>query len=591
MKRNIFFLLCVSLIFTVNAQIIPENRRVDWSIAGLHGEIPDPGTIVNVLNFGAVNNGTADNKDAVVDAINSLGGEAGVVYFPAGVYMFQSGFSVNNNVILRGDGPQSSLLMFLFFAGQNAINVSGTGGSAEVEITSGNQMGSTQITVSNSSAFSAGDYAEIAQDNGSWDTHPIDWAVRVVGQIVKITEINGNIITIENPLRLDYDLSLSLTISKINPITNVGIEDLGIETVLDAGGAGNNISYSYAAECWIKNIESNKSVGSHIYIGNSTNIEIRDSYIYDAFTFTGVGTRGYGLTLSHHTGECLIENNIFRFLRHSMMVKAGANGNVFGYNYSIEPNRVEYPFNGGGDISLHGHYPYSNLFEGNIVQNIMPDHAWGPNGPYNTLFRNRAELYGIYITTDTVDVTKTTSKQNFVGNEITNTNTFMGQYTLNGEDHFTYANNVRGTINPAGTDDLTDNSYYLTSAPSFWNISGNWPSIGTPIALNSGSIPAKERYIDMISGVKEILNEPENIKIYPNPVINGKFMVFLGKNNFNKVNIRIYNSSGSELFLKSYTNYLNTTLLVETDLGPGIYYINIDTDNVLYSSKKLIIIE
>jgi hypothetical protein len=42
--------------------------------------------------------------------------------------------------------------------------------------------------------------------------------------------------------------------------------------------------------------------------------------------------------------------------------------------------------------------PYANLFEGNIIQNYMIDHYWGPAGPYNTFFRNRTELYGIVMT-------------------------------------------------------------------------------------------------------------------------------------------------------------------------------------------------
>ncbi len=39
----------------------------------------------------------------------------------------------------------------------------------------------------------------------------------------------------------------------------------------------------------------------------------------------------YGTMLHFTTGECLIENNIFEHLRHSTIVQAGANGNVFGY--------------------------------------------------------------------------------------------------------------------------------------------------------------------------------------------------------------------------------------------------------------------
>src|SRR5438309_11771631 len=111
-----------------------------------------------------------------------------------------------------------------------------------------------------------------------------------------------------------------------------------------------------------------------------------------------------------------------------MMVKQGANGNVFAYNYSIEPTLTEWLYDASGDISVHGDYPFANLFEGNIVQTLYIDQTWGPGGPYNTFFRNREDLYGIIITQGNV----TTDKNNFVGNEITNTGAFLGNYIVPG---------------------------------------------------------------------------------------------------------------------------------------------------------------
>ncbi|MBM4395981.1 MAG: hypothetical protein FJ087_09850 [Deltaproteobacteria bacterium] len=54
-----------------------------------------------------------------------------------------------------------------------------------------------------------------------------------------------------------------------------------------------------------------------------------------------------------------------------MMVTTGANGNVFGYNYSRDPYRSETINDFSGDISVHGHWPFANLFEGNVVANVM----------------------------------------------------------------------------------------------------------------------------------------------------------------------------------------------------------------------------
>ena len=78
-----------------------------------------------------------------------------------------------------------------------------------------------------------------------------------------------------------------------------------------------------------------------------------------------------------------------------MLLQAGTNGNIYSYNYSLQQKRTELPSDAAGDIVLHGNYPYANLFEGNIAQNIGGDASHGMNGPANVFFRNRALHYGI----------------------------------------------------------------------------------------------------------------------------------------------------------------------------------------------------
>lgn len=591
MKTINILIIFFCIVTSITGQVIPEDKRINWSVSGYIGDFPDPVNIVSVMDFGASTDGSSDNYSAIINAINSLNDEAGIIYFPSGTYKVNTGFTIPENVIIRGAGPKSSTLIFDFESDQNGITISGSSGSLEVNIIGGNLLGSTQLTVEDGSGFSAGDYALTSQDNGDWDTNPADWAVRVTGQIVIISAVSGNILSLETPLRLDYDLDQNMKIIKINPIRNVGIEDIGIETINDPGGSSKNISFSYAANCWIKNIESNKSVSSHVGVTYSTNIEIRDSYFYDAFTFTGEGERGYGVSISNQVGLCLIENNIFRHLRHSMMVKNGASGNVFAYNYSIDPTRIEDPIDLSACISIHGHFPFSNLFEGNIVQNIVTDHFWGANGPFNTFFRNKIELYGVLFDNNTVDATKTTNKQNYVGNEITNTDFFKGQFSTTGTDHFLYGNNIRGTINPVGTETLNDNSYYLLSSPDFWNISDNWPSIGIPNVINTGSIPARERYLEMISGISKINKTQEYINIYPNPCSSGRLYFDLGKNNFNKVVVRLFDQIGSEIQSRVYNNNSEYVLSLDLfDQPKGVYLLNIEVDNNNYKTKKLILI-
>ncbi|MCF8302434.1 MAG: glycoside hydrolase family 55 protein [Bacteroidales bacterium] len=493
MQKTSIILSLLLMSNVILAQVIPDSVRVNWQNAGYDGTMPNPSTILNVMDFGATGNGQQDDWDAVISAIDSLQGNPGVVYFPEGTFLLQSPLNLPSNVILRGTGADSTAIYFdLNQQPQNCIVISGQAGGSFVPVTGGLEKGSSSLTLDNASGFSTGDYAELRQENGDWDSDPAPWAEKVVGQMVKITGINGQTITIDQPLRIDYEPELNPEIRKIEPARNIGIECMKIHRADSVpAGAGDNITMNMAVNCWVIGVESYKSVSSHIGVVTSKNIELSGNYIHHAFTYDGSGKRGYGITLNNHSSDCLIENNILRHLRHAMMVKTGANGNVFAYNYSIEPHRPEFPSDAGGDISLHGHYAFANLFEGNIVQNIIIDHYWGPSGPYNTFFRNRAELYGIIFTSSETE----TDHQNLVGNEVTNTQWFHGLYNLSGEGHFEYGNNVKGTIIPSGTDDLTDTTYFYEQQPEFWTVTDNWPTIGIPNELDSGTIPAESRYL------------------------------------------------------------------------------------------------
>jgi hypothetical protein len=215
--------------------------------------------------------------------------------------------------------------------------------------------------------------------------------------------------------------------------------------------------------------------------------EIRDNYIHHAGGYGG-GGQGYGVTLSDRTDSCLVEDNIFRSLRHAMMVKVGASGNVFGYNYSLEnvatDGSTRLP-----DVSLHGHYPSFNLFEGNVVQDIHSADYWGPSGPGNTFFRNRVES-GFEPDRRGIRISDHSHRQNVVGNEVVH-----GVIAIDRSVQGTllHGNLGRGLVswNPGITDRDLPSSYYLAAKPSFFGTLP-WPSTGAD--RSNGTNPAKERY-------------------------------------------------------------------------------------------------
>ena len=348
------------------AQLIPVDRTFGaaWQNSGYPGEIPSPATIVNVRSFGATGDGAADDRAAIAAAIASLGGAPGVAYFPAGNYLMKSTLALPGGVVLRGERASNTTLTIEHIG--DGITISGSQSGVFQPVVSGYAMHSSSIVVTNGAVFAPGDYAEIREDNdAAWGAS--DWAPKVAGQLLRVTAVTGNTLTLERPLRITLLAAQNPDIRKITPVTEVGIENLRVTRVTTGTATDrDNIStilFNYAARCWVRGVEANNGFGGHITLVYSTKVSVTGCYIHHAADYDGGGS-GYGVRLEFKTGECLIENNAFRSLRHSMLLQAGVNGNVFGYNYSREPQRTEFPSEVSGDVVLHGNYPFANLVRG-----------------------------------------------------------------------------------------------------------------------------------------------------------------------------------------------------------------------------------
>lgn len=511
-----YFFCMVTVIFLSMAQpascyTIPAGRIFlsAWQNAGCPPNTIAYSGYADVTNFGAAGDGIADDYLAVAAAIASLAGSPGVVYFPAGTYLIKSTISVPSNTILRGQNSKDTILRFDFVG--PAISISGSNPGSWIPLTNSALIHTSTIVVSDGSGFSVGNYAIIQQENdGSWKITD-EWAKNSAGQIVKIAGVAGNMLTLERPLRHDYPYLLARKpqISRFEANKNSGVENLKLERLIAGSEATRNnqytIHFSYAAEGWVRGVHSYKAFGSHIAMDNSTKIDVTDSYLEDAHEYDDGGS-GYGVKVQSRSGECLIQNNIFRLLRHSILLQSGANGNVFGYNYSRDTKSDSHP-SWAGDIALHGNYPYANLFEGNIVEHIWIDDSHnGINGPLNTFFRNRAEKCGFNMTDSGAD------SQNVVGNEL-----FRGDaaaqfavgngYKFLGEYHFPHGNNTQAAgLQPADTAYVPDISYYLNDDPFAMPVRPDWwtideyalPIIGPEYDLSTAkNNPARARYYQL----------------------------------------------------------------------------------------------
>jgi hypothetical protein len=458
--------------------------------------------VVDITTFGANNTGATSTNTAFTAAVNSLSGANGVIYFPPGNYLFTATLFLRSGLILRGAGSGNTTLTFNHASEGDLIRVTGTAG-ASTPVTAAVQQYGNQVTVTDPGIASMGSFVKIYQNNESSLIND-SWADNTVGQISLLKSKSGNTFTFYTRHRRAIPLSGAPTAQVINMIKGVGIECLKIKR-MDVDLVANqtsNIFFNYAAFCWVKGIDSDSTNFAHISIMNSSNIEVTGSYFHGAFSYGGGGS-AYGVVCHLSTGDCLIENNIFRNLRHAMLLQAGTNGNIYSYNYSLQQKRTELPADAAGDIVLHGNYPYANLFEGNIAQNIGGDASHGKNGPVNVFFRNRAQHYGIAFSSGSGDssiviyneVTATGNSSIFPFIALGGLST-VGANTIASRNYRQSSGGFVGNMESRFTpNESTTYTHFLEPVRPYF-FSADLQPLGYPGTYNAAiSIPARDRFV------------------------------------------------------------------------------------------------
>ncbi len=551
--------ICHGLSF---GQTIPNDRISDWSNAGLTKAFCHPDSIYNILDYGGNPDGITSNDQAFQNVLNAMSGNAGIIYFPTGDFYFNQTLSLSSNIVLKGNSSDSTILSFDLNGSNHLIDASGTVTGDWSPIIEDAAKGNQFIRVNNPSLFAVGDYFKLDFDDSALVVS--SWANGSVGQILLIESINADTLFLHNPLRRSYELSLNATAKKINPIKNVGIECLKLLRLDATNTQTSNIWFQWAVECWVHAIESENCNFAHVTFDRSAFSTVQGSYFHHAFDYGG-GGKAYGVMLQIGSCDIKVEDNVFEHLRHSMIVQAGANGNVFAYNYSFDPNTSGFFSDYTGDLVCHGNYPYLNLFESNINTFSIIDASHGANGPFNTYFRNRSSLYGMQISNSSPP----SDSQNVVGFEITSGGSFFGNYNISGSQHFFYGNNIQGSISPSGSNNLPDTSYYLKQIPNFL-AAYQLPELGIPNLINSGSIPARDRVLAGGPYTQNCMDHcPNNHNINFDPIPSGSYYAkdLLISNDLIESNNQVYFSSGNSIILQSgFTVDLGAHF--ETKIGP-----------------------
>jgi hypothetical protein len=92
----------VSLAANLSAQVLPTARSTDWSKAGFQLSPPSSTITVDITTFGGIGDGVTANGAALFAAFTAVQGQAGVILFPPGDFLFTSTILLPDSVVLRG---------------------------------------------------------------------------------------------------------------------------------------------------------------------------------------------------------------------------------------------------------------------------------------------------------------------------------------------------------------------------------------------------------------------------------------------------------------------------------------------------------
>jgi hypothetical protein len=546
-----FVIICCTIPIQISAQELDDHRKCNWSQSGLSYDIPR-GEEYDITDFGADEEGNIPSDSSLAEILELIGDLGGTVYFPPGEYLFTKPIRLSSGISLQGHPFVRPILNFDLESESSCVIASGRKLKDTILLTGDVERGDSYLRYGGGLPPESRVFHYLIDDDV--DKISSDWAKFSTGQIVVFHQISKDFAHTEDEIRRDYLAENNAKLVVLEMVKDITISNLVIHNQTATDRQTSNFELSYAHNFLIKCVESYNSNFAHVELNFCRNVEISGSFFKDAHAYGG-GGQGYGVVLQYATGDCLVYDNVFEHLRHSILLQAGANGNVISYNYSMDPHWTEtsLPADAAGDLVCHGNYPYLNLFESNIVQNIVIDDSHGENGPYNTFFRNRAENYGIFMNPGIPS-----DSQNFIGNEVTSSGLLKGLYFLSGKEHFEYGNNVKGKTTPASTENIDLVSYY-----SGEYITG-MPWIGYPNELDSQDIPAKVRYS------KDLLTYCDDDETYVDRVINNTYPQVINYQQFKEL---VENQVISNIAIYDYCGQLIRTDVENPNLAKGIYFI------------------
>jgi hypothetical protein len=404
--------------------IISPSRAIDWTQAGIPGGPPD----ANWTQCGSTISAYSGTSATISNALAACAGTNKYVLLGPGTFNLSTGFSfpTGGHVVLRGSGANSTFLSIGAGAGVNCFfgtvficvrptdtTYTQSPGNV-VNWTAGYSQGSRQITLSSVAGIVANQTLIILDqcdtgltgagctgsnvDNGNFfvcedlyngitgcSINGPDGAAgrphRFQSEYVMATAINGNVVTLSQPLKHpNWNSGQTPQAWIVQPIINAGIENLAIDGAPAGSSVPTGIQFFNSYQGWVSGVKL-----TNMYEWFINNIQVSHMLFQNNYLFHANGHPDpYGIRIQSG-GDDVTQNNIIQQVRIATSYDGPESGGVVAYNFSV--NQF-YP----SDFMFGAYWTHSagddfNLWEGNIGDQMQNDNLHGSH-LMETKFRN-----------------------------------------------------------------------------------------------------------------------------------------------------------------------------------------------------------
>ena len=223
------------------------------------------------------------------------------------------------------------------------------------------------------------------------------------GQGFKVVAVNGSAVTLDRPFYWNFNGNLIGALA-YKFVSGMGLENLSIQ-VMQGTPAQDTVILDEVTDSWVRNVEVINSAQNFIVANNTIDCEFDHNYVTNPWN--AQGGSGYGIRLLGWNFNDLVQDNIAYFCRHSYVQDGIDTGNIFAYNFSLDPNDIadfpatplptpgaNPPGNDGylyQDFLTHGSNPRFSLYEGNVGARAYCDYVHGSANNI-VFFRNHFRL-------------------------------------------------------------------------------------------------------------------------------------------------------------------------------------------------------